>query len=104
MVNTRFGFVNQWGSKSQKKDLQIAGNDVTRTVDFSIKQTGFYLDYNWELPIDNLIIATGMSGGWGNILIESYQTPTNQAWNDIYKPDHFKLYAQSRGELYFCST
>ena len=71
--NTRINIVNLGGSSSVSEKSFIINNDnYNRKVSYSLAYTGFGIDYAIQLA-RSLNILPGISGGWGNLSVETAQ-------------------------------
>lgn len=84
--NMRIGFVHMAGSKMQELDTQVDDMgtmiDVTRGIEYAVDYTGFSLDYAF-VPFSSFSFTIGATVGWGDLNIDSWQTPSEMNFDEF---------------------
>lgn len=80
--NTRLGFYGISGSKISEKNN--SSTNTKTSTELKIAMNAFSLDYG-IVPFKGFAILPGFNFGWGNLTIETYETPESINWSDIDK-------------------
>lgn len=91
--NMRAGFHSQSGSLKMEKAFNIEGADYKRTVDYAVSMNGITIDYAITIA-KSLAIIPGVTAGWGNLSLETYQAPSELDWSNFQPNSDGKTFLQ----------
>lgn len=76
--NMRLGYIGIGGSALSEKEV----GGKTHGFQYDIGMSGISLDYGF-VPFRSLAVLIGVTGGWGSIKIEAYETDKDFDWSEI---------------------